>query len=130
MTISVARTQSARDAGPQHEPYLYRRVNFNDTALTSSGKSYVGVLPADAYPYEIVVRVNTTFDQPLVVGTAASTNAYLQRLDVVWGSSGTYHVDRAASVAYSSSDVSLYVMASTVPTVGQADIWVKYLPAK
>lgn len=133
MAITVKRTQSARDTHPQHEPYLYKRVGFDTPALTSSGKVYVGVMPAQSYPYEIVVRVNTSFDQPLVAGTLATTNAYLNRLDVQWGTTGTYHIDRPAGLAYSSSadaDLPVYVMASTVPTVGQADIWIKFLPVK
>ncbi len=133
MAITVKRTQSARETGPQHEPYLYKRVDFNTPALTSSGKVYLGVMPAQAYPYEMVIRVNTTFDQPLIAGTLATTNAYLQRLDVTWGTTGTYHVDRCASLAYSSSadaDQPVYIVASTVPTVGQADIWLKFLPVK
>ena len=130
MAMAARRTQSARDTGPQHEPYLFARVNFNTPALASSGRVYVGVLPADAYPYETVVRVNTAFDQPIVIGTLATTNAYAQRLDITFGTTGTYHIDRVASLAYSSVDLPIYVMASTVPTVGQADIWVKFLPAK
>src|ERR1051326_9045115 len=98
MGITVKRTQSGRETHPQHVPFLYKRVDFNTPALTSSGKVYVGVMPAQAYPYEVVVRVNTSFDQPLVVGTLATTNAYVQRLDVTYGTTGTYHIDRCANL--------------------------------
>jgi hypothetical protein len=131
MAITVRRTQSAKDIHLQ-PGHLYKRVDFGTVALTS-GKMYVGVMPPNAYPYETVVRINTTFDQPLVVGTAASTNAYVARDDIEYGTTGTYHVDRCASVAWTSgdaTDTSIYVLATTVPTVGQADIWVRYLAAK
>jgi hypothetical protein len=132
MAITVRRTQSARDYHVQSPYTLYARVNFNTVALTS-GKQYIGVLPPNAYPFETVVRINTTFDQPLCIGTAASTNAYVQTGDVEYGTTGAYHVDRCASVAWTSgdaTDTSIYVLATTVPTVGQADIWVHYLAAK
>jgi hypothetical protein len=131
MAITVFRTKSARDYHVQSPYTLYARVDFNTVALTS-GKTYVGVLPGYAYPFETVVRINTTFDQPLVVGTSGTTNAYVQTGDIEYGTTGTYHVDRCASVAYSSAgaDIPVYVLATTVPTVGQADIWVHYLVAK
>ena len=98
MTVSVTRTKSARDYHTQKEGYLYKRVDWNSSQITSATKFYVGVLPADCYPYETIVRVNSTFDNPVIVGSSASssTASFVAIGDVTWGTTGTYHVDRCA----------------------------------
>ena len=129
MAISVIRTRSARDYHTQQEHYLYRNVRFNTPGITST-HCYVGVLPAGALPLETIVRVTSAFAQGIIVGTTADTSAYVSALDLVEGTTGVTIIDRCASAAYSSVDLPVHVRMSTADTAGEADIWVRYLPAK
>ena len=134
MAISVARTRSARFYHTQQVHFLYRRFNFNDIdqSATQPAKFYLGVLPAHAFPMETYVRVNTAFTGAnLIVGTsvAGSSAAVVSTGDVTAGTSGNYVVDRYLG-AHSTADVPIYIQTkASGETVGQADIWLKYLPA-
>ena len=131
MTTSVKRTESARDYHTQQQHYLYKNVTYATPNIqTTAGKLvYVGVLPSNALKQETIVRVNTTFDGLLIVGTSNDTSYYASTSDVTAGVADTYVVDRNYGVK-STSDVPVYVQLTTGSTVGDADIWLTYLPAK
>jgi hypothetical protein len=129
MAVSVIRTRSARDYHTQQEHFLHRNVKFDTSGITST-HCYVGVLPAYALPLETIVRINTAFNQGVIVGTTADTSAYVAALDLAEGTTGTTIVDRCASAALSTVDLAVHVRTSTAATAGDADIWVRYLPRK
>lgn len=134
MAYQTLRTRSARLVHTEQTHFLYRRFNFNsiDQAVTRPGVFCLGVLPAHAMPMECIVRVNSTFTGAnLIVGTsvAASSAAVVSTDDVTAGSSGTYVVDRYFGT-YSTVDVPLYIQTkASGETVGQADVWLRYMPA-
>ena len=134
MAITLKTAQSARLYHTQQVHYLYRRFNFNDIDQTATqpGKFYLGVLPAHALPVETYVRVNSTFTGAnLIVGTsvAGSSAAVVSTDDVAAGSTGMTLVDRYFGT-YTTLDVPLYIQTKTSgETVGQADVWLAYLPA-
>lgn len=131
MAVSVIRTRSARDYHTQQEHYLHQKIVFNTPGLGST-HCYVGVLPANALPLETIIRVNVAFDPAnnLVVGTTAASSAYVATGDLAEASTGVTVVDRCISAAYSTVDLPIHVRMSTASTVGECDIWVRYLPAK
>jgi hypothetical protein len=134
MAISVTRTRSARVYHTEQVHYLYQRFNFNsvDVGATQPGKFYLGVLPANCFPMEAYVRVNAAFTGAnLIVGTsvAGSSALVVSTDDVTAGTTGAYVVDRYMGT-YSTAPVSLYIQTKTSgETVGQADVWLSYLPA-
>jgi hypothetical protein len=133
MAISVTRTRSARIYHTQQVHYLNRRFNFNDHDPAASGaaKIHLGVLPAHCFPLEVYVRINSSFTGAnLIVGTSAagSSAAVVSTADVAAGSTGSTIVDRYLGT-YSTVDVPLYIQTkATGETIGQADVWLAYLP--
>lgn len=132
MTISVKRTETARDDGYQHPQYLYKNVTYATPNIqTTVGKIvYIGVLPANCLVGVTEVRINTGFDGLLIVGTSSDTDAFATTADVTAGTTGTYSVDRSYGIAKSTVDVPVFVQLTTGSTVGDADIWVNYKPAR
>lgn len=135
MAITVLRKQSARlmhDAQQIH--YLYARFNGFDipTDVTSPGRFYLGVLPANSYPLDAIVRVNTAFTSgEVIVGTSAagSSAVVVSTADVVNTVTGSYESDRYRGTL-STVDVPLFIQTkSSGQTNGQVDIWLTYLPA-
>jgi hypothetical protein len=135
MAISVTRTRSSRLYHSQQVHYLYRRFTFSDIdqSATQPAKFYLGVLPANAMPLETIVRINSSFTGAnLIVGTSAagSSAAVVSTADVTAGTTGSYVVDRYYGT-YSTADVPLFIQNKTSgETVGQADVWLSYLPAQ
>lgn len=134
MAISVARTRAARQYHTHQVHYLYRRFNYNnvDQSTTNPGVFALGTLPAHAYPLETYVRVNAAFTGAnLIVGTSAagSSAIVVSTDDVTAGTTGSYVVDRVMG-RYSTLDTQLYIQTkASGETVGQADVWLAYLPA-
>lgn len=131
-TRSVLRTESARDYHTQQRHYLYKNVTYATPNIqTTAGKIvYVGVLPANALKLDTVVRVNTTFDGLLIVGSSGNTDAFATTADVVAGTAGVYFTARNDLADRTTVDVPVFVQLTTGSTVGDADIWLEYLPAK
>lgn len=132
MAITVLRTQSARVLEPQQVTYLYARIKGPNPRLDAAGQVYVGVLPAECAPQDITVRVVSTMDKSIIMGTsvAGSSALFLQNTDVTAGTTGTYVVNRGLGY-YSSVDVPVYVQtATTGATTGDIQIWWPFLPAK
>lgn len=131
MAISVRRTQSARDNFVQGQQYLYAGVTHATPNIqTTAGKIvYVGVLPAYSLKQETIVRVNTSFDGTMVIGTSSSngTAAFGNSADLPVGDPGdTYVVDRGYGFR-STIDTPVYVQLTTGTTIGGADIYISYL---
>ena len=139
MTVKVARKQTARVLPEQQLTYLYRKFNWNDIspAQTSQGEAsgqgnYLGVLPANCCPQYCVVRINTSFDADIIIGTSAATSAVASTFDLVRGTTGTMQIDRYYGT-HNTADTSLYIRfssTSATPTIGQAEIWLPFLPAQ
>jgi hypothetical protein len=136
MAISVRRTKSARDYHTQQGHYLYKKVAYDTPGIqnvTTAGVAvatvYVGVLPANCLKQDTVIRVNTTFDGLLTVGTSSDTDLYVTTADVDAATADSYVVNRLYGVR-STVDRPVYVTLSTGSTVGEAEIWLTYLPAK
>ena len=141
MSVKIRRKQTARVLTEQQVGYLYRRVTANagsaDIGVVTSQSSfaYLGVLPQDACPTRLTVRVNTIFDQQFVIGStlaAGSSNAFATTSDLagVTTAAATYVIDRGYGIRNSTGDTSLYIFCPTAATTGQADVWLEYLPAK
>lgn len=128
MAITVLRTESARDNSVQGSQYLYKGVTHATPNIqTTAGKIvYVGVLPAYCMKQETIVRINTSFDGSLIIGTSSNTSAFGSTEDIVAGTADTYVFDRGYGVR-STSDVPVYVQLTTGTTIGGADIWIEYL---
>lgn len=129
MAITVKRTESARDDNSQGAQYLYRGVTHASPNIqTTAGKIvYVGVLPAYALKQQTIVRLNTTFDGQMIIGTSNNTSAFLTSEDMPQtAAADTYVVDRGYGTR-STVDVPVYVQLTTGTTVGGADIWISYL---
>jgi hypothetical protein len=136
MTVSVLRTESVREYHTQQTHYLYKKVTYDTPRVqqwTTAGVAvpavYVGVLPANCLTQETIVRINTTFDGLLTVGTTSDMSFYASTADVTAGTADSYVLDRNAGVR-STVDRPVYVSLSSGSTVGDADIWLTYLPAK
>ncbi len=133
MAVKLKTGRSARLYHTQQVHYLHRTFNFNDIdqSVTQPAKFYLGVLPANCFPMETYVRINSSFTGAnLIVGTSVSNSsaAVVSTADVTAGSTGAYIVDRYVGT-YSTSDVPLYIQTKTSgETVGQADVWQAYLP--
>lgn len=134
MAVALKTGQSARLYHTQQVHYLWNRFNFNDIdqSALSPAKFRLGTLPAHALPLEAYVRVNSSFTGAnLIVGTsvAGSSAAVVSTADVTAGTTNVYVVDRYFGT-YSTVDVPLYIQTkATAETVGQADVWLAYLPA-
>lgn len=132
MAISVRRTQSARDDSYQNPQYLYAGVTHASPNIqTTAGKIvYVGVLPAYSLKQDTIVRVNTSFDGTMIIGTSSSngTAAFGNSADLPVGDPApeTYVVDRGYGYR-STIDTPIYVQLTTGTTIGGADIWISYL---
>jgi hypothetical protein len=133
MPISVLRTVSARDNWVQDEQCLYKRVTF-DTPLiqNATGKVvYVGVLPQNSLKRDTIVRVNTSFNGTLVIGTSSNIRAFATSDDISSASPpDTYVADTGYGTLTTAADVPVYVTLTTATTVGEADIWITYLKAR
>jgi hypothetical protein len=132
MAISPLRKQFARITADQNTHYLHKNFNWNDhpAATASPGLIYLGVLPANCLPLETYIRINSTFDKEIVIGTssAGSSAAVCSTNDLVVDTTGLTVIDRYMGT-FSTADVSLYVQtATTGATKGNADIWQAYLP--
>ena len=139
MSVKVARKQTARVLVEQQNTYLYRKFNWNDIspAQTSQGEAsgpgnYVGVLPAGCCPQYCVVRINTSFDADIIIGTSAATSAVASTFDLVRGTTGTMQIDRYYGT-HNTVDTPIYIRYSSTaatPTIGVAEIWLPFLPAQ
>lgn len=131
-TRSVIRTESARDTQTQKQHYLYKRVTFATPNVQSTpGKIvYVGVLPAESLKQETIVRINTTFDGTMIIGTSLNTAAFGSSADILSGGPADTYVVNTGYGARSTLDVPVYVQLTTGTTVGEADIWLTYLLAR
>ena len=132
MSITVLRKKSATSYHTQQVQYTYARFNWNDAdpLVVANGKFCIGTLPADCLPLETYVRINTTFDKDLILGTstAGSSAAVATTYDVAFGTTGTYVVDTFMGVR-TTVDLPLYAQLNTSgATIGQADIWQAFLP--
>lgn len=132
MTVSVKRTESARDYHTQQAHYLYKNVTYATPNIqtTAGALVYVGVLPANCLVGDTEVRINTTFDGLLIVGTSADADAFATTADITAGTAGTYVTDRSNGIARSTLDVPVFVQLTTGSTVGDADVYVNFKPAK
>jgi hypothetical protein len=132
MAISVRRVQGhARDNFVQGQQYLYRGVTHATPDIqTTAGKIVcIGVLPAYSLKQDTIVRVNTSFDGSMIIGTSTSsgTAAFGNTADLPVGDPGdTYVVDRGYGYR-STIDTPIYVQLTTGTTIGGADIWISYL---
>ena len=133
MAITVSRTKSARTAYEQDAAVTYTRVKFSTPQIDVAAKVFVGVLPQDCLPLDVVVRINSTWNKDLIIGTSGSASGAASSLDIQAGTTGVYVTDRLAlnfASGTTAGDVPLYVQtATTGPTVGEADIWIRYIPA-
>lgn len=132
MAISIKRTQSARVLDNQQITYLYARIKAPNRLLDAAEQVYVGVLPAECSPQDITVRVVSTFDKAIIMGTsvAGSSNLFVQAGDVTATTTGTYVSNRGVGY-YSSVDLPVYVQTNTTgATTGDIQIWWPFLPAK
>lgn len=132
MAVKVLRTRSARHKqNDQSQHYLYRKVAYDTPGIqaATSGRVYVGVLPANCLKQETIVRVNTTFDGFLTIGTSADPDRYATTADLPQtGAADTYIINRDYGTV-STVDLPVYAVLTTGTTVGEADIWLTYLPA-
>lgn len=130
MTVSVLRKESARDDGTQHQAHLYKNVTWATPNIQTTAGSlvYIGVLPANALKQEVIVRINTTFDADMIIGTSSDTSYYATTSDITAGTANTYVSNRNYGVR-STLDVPVFVQLTTGSTVGAADVWVTYLTA-
>lgn len=128
---SVLRTESARDNQVQGTQYLYKRIKFNTPNVqTTAGKIvYVGVLPQNSCKMHTIVRINTTFNKDLIIGTSSNTAAFGSTEDIVAGTAETYVIDKGFGVTTTAADVPVYVQLTTGGTVGEADVWLTYIKA-
>jgi hypothetical protein len=137
MTVSVLRTRSAREYHTQQGHYLYEKVTWDTAQLqnfTTAGVAvpsvFLGVLPANSLKQEVVVRINTTFDGLLTVGTSSDIDKYFTTSDVVQTAAANTYVTNHAYGVKTTVDVPVYVSLSSGSTVGEAEVWLTYLPAK
>lgn len=133
----AVKLKTGRSATLYHSPqvhYLYRRFNFSDIDQTATqpAKFHLGVLPDKCLPLETYVRVNSSCSAAnILVGTSVggSSAAVVSTGDVAAGTTGVYVVDRYYGTSVS-SDTALYIMtAASGATMGQVDVWQKFLPA-
>lgn len=132
MAITVLRTKSAKIHHNADVETAYARVKFSTPMIDTAAKVCIGAYPQNSMPMETVVRINTTFDKDLIIGTSAAASAIATSVDIVRGTTDTYVVDRAyGTIGTTAGDVPIYVqLSSTGATVGEADIWVRYMPAQ
>jgi len=131
MANFTTRTQTAYDYHTQQVHYLHRDVAYNTPQIqtTAGSKVYVGALPANCLPMETIVRIKTSFDGLLIVGTSSDTDSFATTADVTAGTTGTYVVDRAYGTV-TTVDLPVYVQLTTGSTVGEADVFVTFMPAR
>ena len=131
MANYTVRTESARELPEQVVHYLFKSIGYDTPNIqTTAGKIvYFGVLPANAMPMDVWARIKTSFDGTFIIGTSNNTSAFATSVDITAGTSGLYITDRPRGQA-SSLDVPLYVQLTTGSTIGAADVWLSYMPAK
>lgn len=129
MAITVLRTQSARDDSYENVQYLYKGVTHATPNIqTTAGKIvYVGVLPAYSCKQQTIVRLNTTFDGQLIIGTSSNTSAFFTTEDLPQTYPADTYVSDRGYGARSTVDVPVYAQLTTGTTVGGADIWISYI---
>lgn len=117
----------ARQLHTQQVHYLRKRVNFNDSAISTG--VVMGTLPAGAMIVSQNVRVNTAFNaattNALNVGTAAGGTQLFT--DVATAGA---RVPTIANLSFA-SDQDIYVQyaqTGTAATAGQADIVIGFAP--
>ena len=127
MAISVRRTQGqARDDSMQNPQYLYVGITHASPYLQSTPGVLVGVLPPYALKQDTIVRINTTFDGEMTIGTSGSQSLYGSTADIVAGSADVYVVDTGYGTR-STGEQPVYVRLTSGTTIGGADIWIEYL---
>lgn len=132
MAITVRRTVPARDTGYQLTHTLYKKVSFNTPGIQDAGSTanvIVGTYPADCCPLEGVIRINTTFDGNIIIGTSSNTSVFANTDDIVAGTADTYVTDKPYGTR-STVDRVVYVQLTSGTTVGEAEIWLPYLTAR
>ena len=131
MSVSVLRKESAYDYYSQTRQHLHKRVTYATPRIQSTAGAfvYVGVLPANALKLDTTVRVNTTFDGLLIVGTSGDADGFATTADITAGTAGTYVTDRNDIADRTTVDLPVYAQLTTGSTVGDADVWVEFLPA-
>jgi hypothetical protein len=110
---------------------MYKRVTWDTPAIqtTAGAKVYVGGIPAFAMPEEVIVRIRTTSDGDLVIGTSSDADAYATSSDVDMQTTGTYVTNRPYG-GYTTVDLPIYAQLTTGTTVGSADVWVTFRQAE
>lgn len=131
MTVSVLRKESAYDYHTQTRQHIHKHVTWATPNIqtTAGAIVYVGGIPANGLHMQTIVRVNTTFDGSLMIGTSSDADAFGTTSDITAGTAGTYIVDTNAAGERTTVDLPVYVQLTTGSTVGDADIWVEFLPA-
>lgn len=131
MSVTVLRKRSAVVIDSPTAPMLSCHVKMPDPSLNAAAQHYVGVLPANSFPEDITVRVNTTFAGGIIMGTsvAGSSNAFVQAGDVTTTSTGGTVISRGLGY-YSTVDLPVYVQTvTTALAAGEFDVWWPFLPA-
>ena len=127
---TVKRTESAHDYHTQTEQHIRAHVTWASPSIQETTPGYcIGALPANALKKDTYVRVNTSFDGLITVGTSTAQAAFGTTEDFTMGTAGTYITDRNDLAERSSVDRKVYVFLSSGSTVGDADVWVSFLPA-
>lgn len=125
----------ARILHTQQTHYFRKRVNFNDTGVSTG--VLVGTLPAGAMVVGAITRVNTAFNAGTTNVLTAGTNstAYDNIIgagDVTEGTVGGYAaaILTAGATAYAAdTDIyAKYTQTGTAATTGQADIAIFFIP--
>lgn len=124
-----------REGARQHTNYLRKRVNFNDTGI-STGIPFDEYLPAGARIIRTQVFIKTTFNATttnvLTVGqNSSSYNDIVAAADVDESVAGAYSTDRGANLDLDSADALPYVkytQTGTAATQGVADVVIEYVP--
>lgn len=131
MTVSVLRKESAYKYHTQTRQHIHKHVTWETPNIqtTAGAIVYVGGIPANALKMDTIVRINTTFDGLLIVGTSSDTDAFATTADVAAGTAGTYITDTNAAGERTTVDLPVYVQLTTGSTVGDADVWVEFIPA-
>lgn len=132
MTVSVLRKNSAYQYHTQTRQHLYKHVAYDTPNIqtTAGAIVYVGALPANALKLDTTVRINTTFDGLLIIGTSSDADAFGTTADITAGTAGTYITDTNAAGERTTTDLPVYVQLTTGSTVGDADIWVEFMPTQ
>lgn len=129
MAITVRRTAGqARDDFQQNVQYLGPcGITHLSVGLQTTPGVLVGVLPPYALKMQTIVRINTSFDGEMTIGTSGSQTLYGNTSDIRPGDTpDTWVVDTGFGTR-SSGEQPVYVKLTSGTTIGGADVWITYL---